>query len=103
MHGVLDPLWVDVARGSAAVDAAPEAGAVAIRPNPAAAYVYPAESLPGAATYRCFDALGRLVATGTVDEQTRVETATWRPGLYHLEIVGEDRVPVIRRLMVERP
>ena len=105
VHGVLDPLWVDAARsasvsGPAAItDDAP----VQLAPNPAQAYVYLREQVPGPADYRCYDAVGRAVATGTFDEQTRVVTAGWPAGRYTVELRFADRTPVWRALVIARP
>ena len=104
LHGLLDPLWVEAARGPA--EAAPTrqtAPATRLSPNPAAGRFQLTETLDGPADYRCYDALGRVVATGTFDGRTDIETDQWRPGLYTVELRVPGRAPVALRVVVERP
>ena len=100
---VLAPLWVATARGAETIDAPLAAGAVRLAPNPASAYFELRTAADGPADYRCYDAVGRPVASGTFEAYTRVTTAGWQPGLYTVEVRLTDGAPRVQQVVIERP
>ena len=102
-HDVLDPLWVAAARGTAMAVPPVEPGSVRLVPNPASAYFRLRTELSGPADYRCYDAVGRLVASGRFEGRARVTTTGWRSGLYTVEVRCGDRAPQVQRVVIERP
>jgi len=49
----------------------------------------------------CYDATGKLMATGSAEKQTIVDVSSWKSGIYFLHLISEEGTNTIRKIAVD--